>query len=121
MEAISILEYDFPEGLNDIVVDIFHMVMEVAPLFFLHALPQFKPKLLLEILAAFFPNHWIPVSAQPVCLGPNPKVPNADILCTPTSPLIFGKSLAFSFQASNGAIYLFSSGPIRVRSLYLIF
>ena len=36
MENISVLEYAYPEGFLDAVVNIFHMVLEGAPVISLH-------------------------------------------------------------------------------------
>ena len=90
---IGLLEYDYPEGLKDSIVDIFHMVLEGTPVFPPHALSQFKLQLLLVVLAEVFSHDWIPVRVQTVRLGSNPKVFHTSILFNTKGPIITVKIL----------------------------
>ena len=64
--VIDIINYAYPEGLNDIVVNILHMVLEVAPVFYPHDKSEVEPQLLLKVFSVVLSTNWIHICIQTV-------------------------------------------------------
>ena len=105
----------------NIILNVLHMILEGYPVIYPHGFYQVKPKLFIKVLTLVFSANWIPIIIQPILITPKPNIFHNNALFTPKGLLVPEKSLVFSFQAINDAQYLSSAGPVRIRSVYLIF
>ena len=87
MDALGIMEYDYHKGIHNLILNGFDMVLKCGPVIPQHAFPQTKPKLLLEVIAAFRPTDWIPVRVGAVYFRPIIETLHSDILLLSESTL----------------------------------
>ena len=71
-DALGILENYDSEGFHNIIVNIFDMVLEYAPMFLPHALPQLKPNLFLKVNAPVHYQLIIPTCFNTIYLTLSP-------------------------------------------------
>ena len=60
------------EGFNNIIVNVFNLIMEYTLMLFPHAISQLKPKLLLELNVLVHTQVSIPVIFKPILFIPSP-------------------------------------------------
>ena len=68
MDALGVLGYSDSEGLYNIIVDIFDVVLEDPPMFLPHALPQLKLNILLKVDGIIHSQVIIPVQICSILL-----------------------------------------------------
>ena len=87
-DVLSVLKDSNPEWLHNTIVDVFHMILEGAPIFPPHDIFQLGPQLLLKVGAVLQSIEYISRSIDSVHFGPIPKLFRGPILCQYQSPLI---------------------------------
>ena len=74
------MEGSYPIVLHNLIVDIFNVFFKGVTVPPLHAFPQLKPYILLEVFASVRPTDQVPVRVGPVCLGPSPEILHDHVL-----------------------------------------
>ena len=75
MDALGVLENSDSKGFHNIIVNIFDMILEDAPMFLPRDLPQLEPNIFFKLYAPF--RDWV---SKPVCFNPNTTQLQAELL-----------------------------------------
>ena len=97
-DVLGILEDSDSKGLHNIIVDIFYVVLEDAPMFLPHALPQLEPNILIKVDALIHSQIIIPVCVRSILLCPSQDLLHGYILGLAERPLIYSNTLCGIFE-----------------------
>ena len=113
------MEHAYPEGFLDAVVNIFHMVLEEAPVISLRDFSQVEPQLLIKVFTAILSINLVPVLVQPTLIILKPKSSMLEYLALPKVQWLLENFSAVSLQCTNDAKCFFRAGHIRIPSVCL--